>query len=171
MAFGRDTLSRVMNLSPQVKSYFTDMRFKPMPRYATGVVVDQATLAPGRNAAKVKAPKSGPGIISFRNMLRKDTVVGVQFIQPQVGIGGQVRLMDDACGNGWAVDSWGLDPQQLLDDAHPHLLPAGRRRVEALECKQLAGAGERGVRRGAGLEVGEVRGEHGREFGGLGFGV
>ena len=124
VAFGRDTLSRVMNLSPQVKSYFADMRFKPMPRYATGVVVDQATLMPGHNAAKVKAPKTGAGIISFRNMLRKDTVVGVQFIQPQVGIDGQVRLMDDAYGDGWAVVSWGLDPQLLLDDAHRGLLAA-----------------------------------------------
>lgn len=115
IAFGRDTVSRVMNLSPQVKSYFSDMKFKPMPRYTTGIVVDQATLAAGHNEAKVKVPKGTQGIIPFRNMIKKDSVVGVQFVQPRVGIEGEVRLMDFAYGDGWAVVSWGLDPQQLLD--------------------------------------------------------
>lgn len=117
VAFGRDMISRAMNLSPQVKSYFSDMRFKPMPRYAEGVVVDQVSLRAGHNEAKVKTPKSTEGVIPFRTMIKKNTVVGVQFIQPLVGIDGAVQLMDNAYGDGWAIVSWGLDPAQVLEDA------------------------------------------------------
>lgn len=114
VAFSRDAVSRVMNLSPQVKSYFSDMRFKPMPRYGKGVVVDQSELTAGTNEAKVKPPKGTHGIIPFRNMLNKNSVVGVQFIQPKVDIDGEVKLIDHAYGDGWAIVSWSLDPQQIL---------------------------------------------------------
>ena len=36
VAFLRDAAARALNVSPQVKAYFTDMRFKPMPRYSRG---------------------------------------------------------------------------------------------------------------------------------------
>ena len=39
----RDTAASVLNLFPSVKSYFADMRFKPMPRYTVGVLADPTT--------------------------------------------------------------------------------------------------------------------------------
>lgn len=115
IAFGRDAIARAMNLSPSVKSYFTDMRFKPMPRYAEGVVVDQTTLDSGKAAAKVKEPKgTRKGIIPFRNVVNKQSVVGVQFIQPKVGVENEVKLMDYALGDDFAIITWGLDPAKLL---------------------------------------------------------
>ncbi|MGY0064207.1 hypothetical protein ACWY4P_48555 [Streptomyces sp. LZ34] len=44
----RDAAAAVLNLVPSAKSYFTDMRFKPMPRYDRGVVVDVTSRTPGR---------------------------------------------------------------------------------------------------------------------------
>ena len=35
----RDAFVRTFNLFPAVKRYFVEMRFKPMPRYETGVVL------------------------------------------------------------------------------------------------------------------------------------
>lgn len=117
VAFGRDVLSRAMNLSPSVKSYFSDMRFKPMPRYGDGVVVDQATLEAGHAEPKVRVARGRTrGTIPFRNMLNKQSVVGVQFIQPRVTADEANVLLDDALGQGFAVISWGLDPQRLVDD-------------------------------------------------------
>lgn len=49
----RDAVASALNLVPSVKSWFTDLRFKPMPRYQAGVVVDQNDLTPGRAAARL----------------------------------------------------------------------------------------------------------------------
>ncbi len=48
----RDVASRMLNLSPQVKDYFADMKFKPMPFYAEGVVAEPDTLRPGARSAR-----------------------------------------------------------------------------------------------------------------------
>ena len=49
----RDATAAVLNLFPQVKSYFSEMRFKPMPRYTKGVVVDPTSAAPGTARARL----------------------------------------------------------------------------------------------------------------------
>ncbi|WP_026196184.1 bifunctional 3-(3-hydroxy-phenyl)propionate/3-hydroxycinnamic acid hydroxylase [Corynebacterium lubricantis] len=113
VAFARDLGARAMNLSPQVRDYFSDMRFKPMPRYSRGVVVDHETLTAGKADRKISQSKI-PRLVPLRNALRKDSVVGTQFVQPWVTfLGDKVRL-DDALGNDFAILSWGLDPAKLL---------------------------------------------------------
>ncbi|MGP6173729.1 bifunctional 3-(3-hydroxy-phenyl)propionate/3-hydroxycinnamic acid hydroxylase MhpA [Corynebacterium sp. A21] len=115
IAFGRDVLARVANLSPQVREYFSDMRFKPMPRYSRGVVVDQETLSAGTAKPKISGSRV-PKLIPLRNALRKDSTVGTQFIQPRVTFKDEQVLLDDALGNGFAILSWGMDPANLLSE-------------------------------------------------------
>ncbi len=85
----RDGLTLVLNMIPSVKSYFLQMRFKPMPRYADGAVV--------QDAVNGKIATSSP--------------VGRLFIQPDVRIasGATVKL-DDALGPWFAVVTWAVDP-------------------------------------------------------------
>lgn len=106
----RDTISKVLNLSPQVKSYFADMRFKPMPRYARGVVVEPDTLAPG-----VSAPKRRSRFMTVRNAVDKRTPVGVQFIQPRVNTTEHTGArLDDVLGPWWTIAAWGNDPARMF---------------------------------------------------------
>lgn len=130
IAFGRDLASRAMNLSPAVKSYFSDMRFKPMPRYTRGVVVDQESLKPGEAGRKVST-KRRPKLIPWRNVLDKNSVVGVQFIQPRVTVDGQRALLDDFLGNGFAVIGWGMDPTRHLS---PEMVEELRNRSFTFVC-------------------------------------
>lgn len=115
IAFGRDVIARAANLSPQVKSYFSDMKFKPMPRYGRGVVVDQESLAAGTAKRKICTDRI-PKLIPLRNALRKDSAVGTQFIQPRVTFEGEEKLLDDAIGTGFTILSWGMDPANLLSE-------------------------------------------------------
>lgn len=115
IAFARDLTARVANVSPAVRSYFTDMKFKPMPRYTAGVVVDQRSLTPGKAAAKIPTGKAA-GIIPLRVALAKNSPVGVQFIQPQVTHSGEVVLFDEVLGTEFALVTWGLDPARVLGD-------------------------------------------------------
>ena len=130
IAFGRDLASRAMNLSPAVKSYFSDMRFKPMPRYTRGVVVDQESPKPGEAGRKVST-KRRPKLIPWRNVLDKNSVVGVQFIQPHVTVDGQRALMDDFLGSGFAVIGWGMDPTRHLS---PEMVEELRNRGFSFVC-------------------------------------
>lgn len=142
IAFGRDTIARAMNVSPAVKNYFSDMRFKPMPRYGRGVVVDQETLTAGTAKRKI-ADDRIPKLIPLRNALRKDSPVGAQFIQPRVGFQGEEVRLDDALGTGFAILSWGLDPARLLDDATRRELDAlGVQLLCAVSPNQVAWAEE-----------------------------
>lgn len=123
----RDVLSRVMNVSPQVKSYFTDMRFKPMPWYSAGVVVEPDSLVAGRSA-----PKRKSRFVTVRNAVDKRSPVGVQFIQPRVTTrdAAGVRL-DDVIGPWWTIAAWGNDPARLFS-------AADRARVEAIGGRFVA---------------------------------
>ncbi|SDC01326.1 3-(3-hydroxy-phenyl)propionate hydroxylase [Raineyella antarctica] len=111
IAFLRDTAASAMNVLPQVKEYFTDMKFKPIPRYAKGVVVDQKTLQPGHAAERFGASR----FIPVRNTVEKISPVGLQFIQPRVNTADatDVRL-DDVMGDWWTIAAWGNDPTRLL---------------------------------------------------------
>ncbi|RAN69548.1 3-(3-hydroxyphenyl)propionate hydroxylase [Bacillus sp. SRB_336] len=107
----RDALAATLNLFPSVKSYFSEMRFKPMPRYTSGVVVDPTTFTAGQAAAKLSSR-----LIPTLTTNNRTSPVGVQFIQPMVSTKthASVRL-DDAVGNWWTVLAWGNNPQGMFD--------------------------------------------------------
>ncbi len=114
IAFLRDTAANAMNVLPQVKEYFTDMKFKPMPRYGNGVVVDQKTLQPGHAEARHGLTR----FIPVKNAVEKTSPVGVQFIQPRVNTADASNvLLDDVLGDWWVIGAWGNDPTRLLPAA------------------------------------------------------
>ena len=109
----RDAASSVLNLFPQVKSYFADMRFKPMPRYTRGVLADPNTQESGSAAAKLTSK-----LIPVLTANVKNSPVGVQFPQPRVNsCDGLDQLLDDAIGNWWSVIVWGNSPKDVLPQA------------------------------------------------------
>ncbi|MGO2806788.1 MULTISPECIES: bifunctional 3-(3-hydroxy-phenyl)propionate/3-hydroxycinnamic acid hydroxylase MhpA [Actinomycetes] len=115
ITFLRDRAAKVANIIPSVRSYFEDMRFKPMPRYGRGAVVDQETLTPGESHARNSRSRI-PKLIPSRNALVKRSAVGTQFIQPTVGFEGAEVKLDDVFGHGFAIVSWGIDPARLFTD-------------------------------------------------------
>lgn len=140
IAFARDVAARAMNLSPQVKNYFSDMRFKPMPRYGRGVVVDQETLAPGEAKRKICDDRV-PRLVPLRNALRKDSPVGAQFIQPRVTYNDEQVRLDDALGTGFAILAWGMDPANLLtEQSRADLAVKGVELICAVSPNQLGWA-------------------------------
>ena len=112
----RDLSASALNLVPRWKSYFTELRFKPMPRYAAGVVVDQATLTPGTAEAGFKRNRLAP----FVDAAGEQSPVGLQFIQPRVAVStdtGDERgdvLLDEVTGDWWTLATWGTDPTAYL---------------------------------------------------------
>ncbi|MDI9913704.1 bifunctional 3-(3-hydroxy-phenyl)propionate/3-hydroxycinnamic acid hydroxylase [Rhodococcus sp. IEGM 1379] len=109
----RDAASSVLNLFPQVKSYFADMRFKPMPRYTTGVLADPNTQESGSAAAKLTSK-----LIPVLTANVKNSPVGVQFPQPRVNsLTASDQLLDDVIGNWWSVIVWGNNPKDVLPRA------------------------------------------------------
>ncbi|WP_244931144.1 bifunctional 3-(3-hydroxy-phenyl)propionate/3-hydroxycinnamic acid hydroxylase [Nocardioides sp. W7] len=109
----RDTVAGALNAVPSLKSWFTDMRFKPMPRYAAGVVVDQSSRTPGSSALRLTRR-----IAPFVDAPGSTSPVGRQFIQPRVNTcAGTGVLLDDVVGHGWTILAWGNDPTRHLSDA------------------------------------------------------
>lgn len=109
----RDLAASVLNAVPSVRDYFAQMKYKPMPRYTRGVVVDASTLRAGvsdvRIAADLHARSSSPSCVS---------PVGTQLIQPRVRTAlGQETLLDDVIGYRWAVIQWGGNPERLFSAA------------------------------------------------------
>lgn len=107
----RDIAAKTLNVVPSIKAYFSQMKYKPMPRYRAGVVVDTVNFTP-RSAR--------PEIVSklqvYRAATNRTSPVGTQFIQPRVrDEQGDVRLLDDVIGYRWAVLRWGGDPVDYLD--------------------------------------------------------
>ena len=89
-AWLRDRFFSLVRLLPGVKDYVLQMRFKPMPKYERGVVVD------------------GPGA----------SMVGCMLIQPDVeDDAGMRRKLDDVLGPWFAVIGWQVDPQAALSAA------------------------------------------------------
>ncbi len=123
----RDSLSRAMNLSPRVTSYFADMRFKPMPFYANGVVVAPDTLVPGRQERKRTSR-----FVTARNAVEKKTPVGVQFPQPRVNCAEHADTrLDDVIGPWWTVAAWGNDPARLFT-------PEQRKQLERMGARLVS---------------------------------
>lgn len=109
----RDTASSVLNLFPSVKSYFSDMRFKPMPRYTEGVLADPSTRTPGRAAGKIVS-KMIPVLTANTTV----SPVGVQFPQYRFNsASAKNALLDDLIGSWWTVIVWGNSPKDVLPEA------------------------------------------------------
>ena len=90
VAAARDLLVRSASIVPSLKRYVLEMRFKPMPRYEQGAVV-----------------QSEPR--------RTDSPVGTLFVQPRVDTREhQNVLLDDVLGGGFAVLCWNNNPREIL---------------------------------------------------------
>ncbi len=88
-AWLRDAFFSAIRVTPGLRDYVLQMRFKPMPRYQQGVVV------PGQAA----------------------DAVGRMLIQPDVeDAAGERRKLDDVLGSWFAVIGWEIDPQSGMSD-------------------------------------------------------
>lgn len=118
VALLRDAAATVLGLVPPVKRYFVQMKYKPMPRYTRGVVVDPVDRAAGRARATIDAS----ALTSFRSFRGLPSPVGTQFIQPMVcTTAGIVERLDDVIGYRWAIVSWGGNPLVHLTAAEREL--------------------------------------------------
>ncbi|MBY4212542.1 bifunctional 3-(3-hydroxy-phenyl)propionate/3-hydroxycinnamic acid hydroxylase [Rhodococcus fascians] len=126
-ALARDAASSLLNRFPQIKGYFAEMRFKPMPRYTRGVLADPSDCTAGRAHATITSR-----LIPVRTANTTVSPVGVQFPQPRVTTKdtSNVRL-DDAIGNWWSVIVWGNSPKDVLP-------PSALRRLDALGAQLVA---------------------------------
>lgn len=88
--FVRDGIAYALNYIKPIKQYLLEMRFKPMPQYHDGVLI--------------------------QNKL-KHSPVGKMFIQPKVElVSGEQVLLDEIIGNDFAILAWGVDPQWGLSE-------------------------------------------------------
>lgn len=95
VAWMRDRFFLSIKNIPRVRDYVLQMKFKPMPRFSQGVVLNSGVAA-------------------------RDELVGRMFIQPQVETAdAQARRLDDVVGGRFALLSWRGDP---LAGADPALL-------------------------------------------------
>lgn len=126
-ALARDVASSALNRFPQIKTYFSEMRFKPMPRYTQGVLADPSDCTSGRAGATITSR-----LIPVRTANTTVSPVGVQFPQPRVNTAATSNiLLDDAIGNWWSVIVWGNSPKDVLPQS-------ALRRLEALGAKLVA---------------------------------
>ena len=119
--WARDAFTYVANLLPPVKRYFTEMRFKPMPRYQNGA------LNYGPRGFDAGSP------------------VGRMFMQNRVALanGWQGRL-DDALGAGFALLSWGAKPSRWTSDRTRKILDGlGTQLIWVVSMSQVAYETER----------------------------
>lgn len=122
----RDRAATALNLVPRWKSYFTELRFKPMPRYAEGVVVDQVTLRPGTAEAGLKRSRLAP----FVDAPGEVSPVGLQFIQPRVATAtASDVLLDEVTGDWWTLATWGGNPTAYLSPTDLALVERHRIRL------------------------------------------
>ena len=88
--FVRNGIAYALNYIKPIKQYLLEMRFKPMPQYHDGVLI--------------------------QNKL-KNSPVGKMFIQPKVElVSGEQVLLDEIIGNHFAILAWGVDPQWGLSE-------------------------------------------------------
>ncbi|MGF6639709.1 bifunctional 3-(3-hydroxy-phenyl)propionate/3-hydroxycinnamic acid hydroxylase [Paraburkholderia sp. MM6662-R1] len=124
----RDAFVRTFNWFPAVKRYFVEMRFKPMPRYESGVVLLARTPRKHGWLARVleRSGHSAPGrLLGLMSEKRESRLgrlvygrdphchspVGRMFIQPRVRTeSGEVMRLDDVLGNRFAIVGWGAEP-------------------------------------------------------------
>ena len=86
LAWLRDRFFMAIRDIPRVRDYVLQMKFKPMPRFSRGVVLNSGNAA-------------------------RDDIVGRMFIQPVVETpAGQLQKLDDVIGGRFAFISWRNDP-------------------------------------------------------------
>ncbi len=125
----RDFATWALNLVPPAKRYFTEMRFKPMPKYETGLVVSEAevNVEPGFMQLAGQLLRKTPliGRLMPKKRVKRSSPVGKLFIQPRVRTrDGEVKLLDDVLGNGFALVCWGVDPSFWLNARSREILAA-----------------------------------------------
>ncbi len=110
--FVRDGIAYALNYIKPIKQYLLEMRFKPMPKYNDGALVQD---------------------------LRKDSPVGKMFIQPQVQLeNGQTALLDEVIGNDFAVIAWGVDPKWGINEVNMKVWQSlGVKFIQVLPAVQL----------------------------------
>ncbi|NPT34156.1 bifunctional 3-(3-hydroxy-phenyl)propionate/3-hydroxycinnamic acid hydroxylase [Paraburkholderia xenovorans] len=124
----RNAFVRTFNVVPAMKRYFVEMRFKPMPRYETGVVLLAERKRKHGVMARVleRSGHSAPGrLLGLMSEKRESLLgrlvygrdpschspVGRMFIQPRVRTAeGSVVRLDDVLGSRFAIIGWGSDP-------------------------------------------------------------
>ena len=117
VAGARDAAAAALNVLPRVRDHFAQMRYKPMPRYTRGAVVDASTLRPGASDASIASD------LHARRTASHVSPVGTQFIQPRVSTAaGDLALLDDVIGYRWAVLQWGGNPERLFTAAQRETL-------------------------------------------------
>ena len=110
ITFVRDRAAKVATAS-RVRSYFEDMRFKPMPRYSQGAVVDQETL--NQVIAPPQQPQSNPKLIPSRNALQKNSPVGRSSFSQQLA--SKVTKPSSTMSSETDFDTFlGIDPARLF---------------------------------------------------------
>lgn len=131
-AAARDSFTWLFNGVPAFKRYIVEMRFKPMPRYESGVVLlPRKKTSRGWLARKLEqAGNSAMGRLLGLMAEKRDSLlgrlvygkdphgnspVGRLFIQPRVRTTqGEIARLDDVIGQRFAVISWGTDPTFAL---------------------------------------------------------
>jgi 3-(3-hydroxy-phenyl)propionate hydroxylase len=116
VAWLRDRVALALNAIPPVKRYLVQMRFKPMPRFTRGIVLNTVDGHPAGRAT------------------------GRLFPQPDVLTqqGKQSRL-DDVIGLRFAVLSWGCDPQvHMSPETQRYWKDMGAALVAAVPTTQLS---------------------------------
>jgi 3-(3-hydroxy-phenyl)propionate hydroxylase len=123
----RDAATFLLGAIPPMRAYILQMRFKPMPRYTTGAVVN------GQPNRKITVPSA----------------IGRMFPQPEVMTpDGRRMLFDDAIGPWFAVVSWMVDPRHYMDAAaRDYWQRMGARFVTIVPETQLAEMKRQGVER------------------------
>lgn len=115
----RDGVSWLLNYLPPAKRYLLEMRFKPMPQYRKGVLVQPETA------------------------LRR-LPVGRLFIQPKVLTeDGREVLLDEVIGANFAIIAWGTDPTWGLSaEQVAFWRNLGTRFIQVLPAVQMKGERE-----------------------------
>lgn len=110
VAFARDLFLHAATRAPWVKNWVSQMQFKPMPHYTTGILV---TNDGGRSP------------------------VGRMFIQPQVSTAdGRTVRLDDALGPWFAMLGYGTDPAgQLTHEQRAFLASLGTSYVKVVDSR------------------------------------
>jgi len=124
----RDGFVRSLDVLPSLKRYFVEMRFKPMPRYESGVVLlpererregflarlleRSGHWALGRMLGLMSEKRESLiGRLVHGRDWASQSPVGRLFIQPRVRtVDGAVLRLDDVIGNRFAIIGWGSDP-------------------------------------------------------------
>lgn len=124
----RDGFVRSLGMLPSLKRYFVEMRFKPMPRYESGVVIlpereqregflarlldGSGHTALGRMLGLMSEKRESLlGRLVHGRDSASQSPVGRMFIQPRVrSVDGAILRLDDVIGNRFAIIGWGSDP-------------------------------------------------------------